>query len=101
MNSPGHSCSKIHERTISLRFLGIILRVLRLEVSVYNVYISKKHVSNHFARGGGGNLLVEVTANSKEGQLIVVSITSKNSDSGRIGPVVWSAPEHGTAAVKI
>jgi hypothetical protein len=26
--------SRIHERTISLRFLGIILRVLRLEVSV-------------------------------------------------------------------
>ncbi len=33
------SRSLIHERTISLRFLGIILRVLRLEVSVYNVYI--------------------------------------------------------------
>jgi hypothetical protein len=27
--------SRIHERTISLRFLGIILRVLRHEVSVY------------------------------------------------------------------
>jgi hypothetical protein len=27
--------SRIHERTISLRFLGIILRVLRLEVSVW------------------------------------------------------------------
>ncbi len=26
--------SRIHERTISLRFLGIILRLLRLEVSV-------------------------------------------------------------------
>ena len=26
--------SRIHEHTISLRFLGIILRVLRLEVSV-------------------------------------------------------------------
>ena len=26
--------SRVHERTISLRFLGIILRVLRLEVSV-------------------------------------------------------------------
>ncbi len=30
--------SRIPECTISLRFLGIILRVLRLEVSVYNVY---------------------------------------------------------------
>jgi hypothetical protein len=27
--------SRIHERTVSLRFLGIILRVLRLEVSVW------------------------------------------------------------------
>ncbi len=27
--------SRVHERTISLRFLGIILRVLRLEVSVW------------------------------------------------------------------
>jgi hypothetical protein len=30
----GEYRSRIHERTISLRFLGIILRVLRLEVSV-------------------------------------------------------------------
>jgi hypothetical protein len=37
MNSPGHSWKQIHESTISLRFLGIILRVLRLEVSEYNV----------------------------------------------------------------
>jgi hypothetical protein len=46
-----------------LRFLGIILRVLRLKFSVYNVYIT-----NHFCSGGGGgyNLLVEVTENSKE-----------------------------------
>jgi hypothetical protein len=47
--------SQIHERTISLRFLGIILRVLRLQVSIYNVYITKP-VSNHFCsrEGGGG-----------------------------------------------
>jgi hypothetical protein len=44
---------RIHERTISLRFLGIILRDLRLEVSVYNVYITTI-VSNHFCSGGGG-----------------------------------------------
>ncbi len=36
------SRSRIHEHTISLRFLGIILRVLRLEVSVYNVYITNQ-----------------------------------------------------------
>ncbi len=34
--------SRIHERTILLRFLGIILRVLRLEASVYNVYITNQ-----------------------------------------------------------
>ncbi len=34
--------SRIYERTISLRFLGIILRVLSLEVSVYNVYITNQ-----------------------------------------------------------
>jgi hypothetical protein len=41
------------KRTISLRFLGIILRVLRLEVSVYNVYITNSFQTT-FARGGGG-----------------------------------------------
>jgi hypothetical protein len=45
-----------------LRFPGIILRVLRLDVSVYNVYIT-----NQFQlRGRGVNPLVEVTVNSKE-----------------------------------
>ncbi len=34
--------SGIHERTISLRFPGIILRVLSLEVSGYNVYITNQ-----------------------------------------------------------
>jgi hypothetical protein len=37
----GHlSRNRIHERTISLRFPGIILRVLRLEACDYNVYIT-------------------------------------------------------------
>ncbi len=53
--------SRILESTITLRFLGIILRVLRLEVSVYNVYIQTT-----FAQGGGGDPLVEVTVNGKE-----------------------------------
>jgi hypothetical protein len=44
--------SRIHECTISLRFLDTILRVLRLEVSVYNVYIT--HQTTTFARGGRG-----------------------------------------------
>ncbi len=43
--------SRIHERTISLRYLGRILRVLT-EVSLYNVYITN-HV---FPKGGGGGV---------------------------------------------
>ncbi len=46
--------SGIHERTISSRFLGITLRVRRLEVSVYNVYITN-HFQTTFAHGGGGD----------------------------------------------
>jgi hypothetical protein len=50
------SRARIPERTISLRFLGIILRVLRLEVSVYNVYITIQfHLSNHFCSRGEGS----------------------------------------------
>ncbi len=67
-------------------FLGIILRVLRLEVSVYNVYITNYIVLNHFRPTVGGylNPLVEVTVNSKEenSKTFVVPITSKNSASG-------------------
>ncbi len=46
--------SPIHESTISLKFLGIIVRVLRLEVSIYNLYITNHEVFNHFLLGGGG-----------------------------------------------
>jgi hypothetical protein len=38
---------------ISLRFLGILLRVLRLEVSVYNVYITNQFQTT-FAQEGMG-----------------------------------------------
>ena len=37
--------SRIHERTISLRFLDIHNLVLRLEVSIYNVYITNQFQS--------------------------------------------------------
>jgi hypothetical protein len=42
--------SRIHGRSISLRFLSIILGVLRLEVSVYNVFITNQFQTT-FARG--------------------------------------------------
>ncbi len=53
---------------ISWRFLGIVLKVFRLEVSVCNVYITNQFQTN-FAQGGGGggiNPCVEVIVNSKE-----------------------------------
>ncbi len=55
------SWSRIHERTISLRFLGIILRVLRLEVSICNVYITNQFQTT-FA---GGSAVGRVTMISK------------------------------------
>ncbi len=59
--------SRIHYWTISLRFLGIILRVLRLQVSVYKYYFTNSFQITFFcSRGEGGNPLVEVTVNSKE-----------------------------------
>ncbi len=46
--------SRIHESKISLRFLGIILRVLRVEVSVYNVYVTNQFLTHFEQEGGGG-----------------------------------------------
>jgi hypothetical protein len=50
----------------TLRFPGITLRVLRLEVSLYNVYITNQFQTTFAQRGGGVKSLVEVTMNSKE-----------------------------------
>ncbi len=71
---PPNSRSRIHERTISLRFLGIILIVLRLEVSLYNVYITNQFQPLFL----GGSLWIarRKTLNT------FVPITSKNSASG-------------------
>ncbi len=61
--------SQIHERTISLGFLGIILRVIRLEVSGYDVYIAHQFQTT-VAQGGGWegvkSVSIEVIVNSKE-----------------------------------
>jgi hypothetical protein len=80
------SGSRIHELTISLRFLGIILIVLGFRIQCLHY----KPVSNHFCpKGGGGggskiqNLLLEVIVNGKEeNSKTFVPITSKNSASG-------------------
>ncbi len=50
-----------------MRFLGIILRVPRLEVSVYNfLHYKYKPILNHYCSGGGGVPLIKMTVNSKE-----------------------------------
>jgi hypothetical protein len=49
--------SRIHERTISLRFLGIILGVLILEVSVNNVTLQTSF-KPLLLRGGGGGVKI-------------------------------------------
>jgi hypothetical protein len=49
-----NSRSRIHERTILLRFMGIIMRVLRLEVSIYNDYIINQFQTTFGWDGGGG-----------------------------------------------
>jgi hypothetical protein len=48
-----------------LRFLGIIWIVLRLEVSVYNVYITNQFQTT-FAGGYGEGKILEVAESSKE-----------------------------------
>ncbi len=82
---------------ISLRFLGIILRVVRLEVSIYCTMFSVhyKPVSNHFCSGGGGGVKYAGRGDCKKqwGKLLTfVSITSKNLASG-FGPggsgIIW------------
>jgi hypothetical protein len=45
------------------------LRVRRLEVSVYHVYITNQFHTNCVG-GGGGDPLVEVTVNTKGGKLL-------------------------------
>jgi hypothetical protein len=66
-----------------LSYLGIILRVLIFEVSVYNDYITSQFQKTVAQGGGGGGLnqLVEVAVNSKEENSTFVPITSKSSAS--------------------
>jgi hypothetical protein len=50
--------SRIHERTVSLRFLEIIFRVLRLEDSVFNFYITNQVKTTFLSGGGGGDKIL-------------------------------------------
>jgi hypothetical protein len=62
-------------------FYGIILGVPRLEVSIYNVYITNKFQTTFARGGGGGDPLVEMPVNSRE-ENSFVPITFMNSASG-------------------
>jgi hypothetical protein len=78
--------SQIHERAISLTFLGIILRVLILEVSVYNVYITNQFQTTS-AQGGRGKIRNRWLWIARRKTLkTIVPITSKDSASGRVLP---------------
>ncbi len=57
--------SRIHERTVSVKFLSIILRVLKLEVP-YTIFTVQTRFKSVFQEEGELNPLVEVTVNSKE-----------------------------------
>ena len=48
--------SRIHELTISLRFQGVILRFIRLEVSMKNVYIVNQFQATFAQEEGRGNI---------------------------------------------
>ncbi len=59
--------SRIHEPTIYLRFLGIILRVLFSDLRFpYTKSKNYKPVSNNFCSGGWGDSVVEVILTIKE-----------------------------------
>jgi hypothetical protein len=48
--------SRIHERKISLRFLGIILRVLRLDVSIYcTIFTIQTSIKPLFPKNSGSD----------------------------------------------
>jgi hypothetical protein len=67
--------SRIHERTISLRFLGIIWRVLSIHCSHYNQFRTTFALS----------FSIEVAVNSMRKTLkTFVPITSKNSASRKV-----------------
>ncbi len=77
-----HYRNRIHERTISLRLLDIILRVLRLEVFLYNVYIANQFKTT-FAQGGGIKIRLNrcLWIARRKTLKTFVPITSKNSVS--------------------
>jgi hypothetical protein len=64
-----------------LRFLGIILRVLRLEVSVYIVYIKNQFQTTFAGWEGGGEVISVCIGDRRKTFKTFVLITSKNTAS--------------------
>ncbi len=74
--------------TISLRFLAIILRIVRLGVSICNVYIKNQKPLLLGGWGGGGG-----DCDQKEGKLLRIwsPNTSRNSASGLLRHRHWQS----------
>ncbi len=73
--------SRTHERTISLGFPGIVISVLRLKVSVYNVIITTQ-CQTTFALGRGGvKSVCRGDCARRKTLKTVVPIMSKNAAS--------------------
>jgi hypothetical protein len=49
-----HYSTEVEFMNVEMRFLGIIMRVLRLEVSAYNVYITSPFKTTFDGGWGGG-----------------------------------------------
>jgi hypothetical protein len=81
-----------------MRFRGIILRVLRHEVSIYNVYITNQFQT----RGSKIRLLRWLWIARSKIRKIFVSITSKNSASGlNIEAFQWETRNLTVSSVKL
>ncbi len=89
------SRSQIHGRTVSLRFLGIILRVLRLEVSSYNVYITNQFQTT-FAQVGRGVKSISKGVceycSKEENSFVPIMFKNAASDKDEVHPRVDPHP---------
>jgi hypothetical protein len=86
-----------------LRFLGIILRVLRLEVSVYNVYITNQFQTT-FAQREGSKIKTVVPIMSKNSASVHINClhrTKMSKDDPAFSPVVGTGSNSHPKLAKI
>ncbi len=77
-NAISENWRRIHKHTISLRFLGKILRALRLEVFTYNVYLTNQFQAT-FAQGGLGGGVKSVSRGDQEFGLWIILRDYRNT----------------------